>query len=81
MRAMQGHPESPRLWEKWCDNMVKSHNFKPTTHEPCLYSGIWHGEKCYFKRQVDDFEFATPSMRLANAFYDAIDDHLSMPNK
>eukprot|EP00804_Cyclotella_cryptica_P003795 CCRYP_008951-RA/>CCRYP_008951-RA protein AED:0.18 eAED:0.18 QI:0/0/0/1/0/0.5/2/0/368 len=80
MRTMQGHPKSPRLWEKWCNNMVKSHNFKPTTHEPCLYSGIWNGEKCNFKRQVDHFEFATPSMKLVYAFYNAIDD-LSMPIK
>lgn len=81
MCAMQGHHESPRLWEKWCDNIVKSHNFKPTTHEHCLYSGIWHGEKCYFKLQVDDFAFATPSLKLANEFYDAIYDHLSMSIK
>ncbi len=44
-RAMQGHPESPRLWEKWCDKMIQQHQFKPTTHEPCLYTGIWKGEK------------------------------------
>ena len=31
MRAMQGHPELPRLWEKWCDKMVKDLKFKPTT--------------------------------------------------
>ena len=80
-RAMQGHPESPRHWEKWCDKMIQQHHFTPTTHEPCLYTGIWHGEKCYFKRQVDDFEFATSSVSLANSFYDAIDDHLTMPIK
>ncbi|KAL7489869.1 hypothetical protein ACHAW6_016196 [Cyclotella cf. meneghiniana] len=81
MRAMQGHPESPRLWEKWCDQMIKTHQFTPTTHEPCLYTGVWHGEKCYFKRQVDDFEFAAPSNKLAHLFYDALDDHLTMPIK
>lgn len=80
-RAMQGHPESPRLWEKWCDKMIRQHQFTPTTHEPCLYTGIWQGEKCYFKRQVDDFEFATTSIDLATSFYDAIDDHLTMPIK
>jgi hypothetical protein len=81
MRAMQGYPELPQLWEKWCDNMIQQHHFKPTTHEPCLYTGIWRGGKCYFKQQVDDFEFVTPSIELANSFYDAIDDHLSMPIK
>ena len=81
MRAMQGHPESPRLWEKWCNNMIKQHKFKPTTHKLCLYTGIWQGGKCYFKQQVDDFDFATPSIELATSFYNAIDDHLSMPIK
>jgi hypothetical protein len=81
MRAMQGHPESPRLWEKWCDKMVKELQFKPTTHEPCLYSGYIRGHKCYFKRQVDDFELAAPNPQIANEFYDAIDDFLTMPIK
>eukprot|EP00804_Cyclotella_cryptica_P013246 CCRYP_007032-RA/>CCRYP_007032-RA protein AED:0.39 eAED:0.39 QI:0/0/0/0.5/1/1/2/0/451 len=80
-RAMQGHPESPRLWEKWCDKMIQHHQFKPTMHEPCLYKGVWHGKTCYFKRQVDDFEFATSSITLATSFYDAIEDHLTMPIK
>ncbi|KAL7474540.1 hypothetical protein ACHAW6_000511 [Cyclotella cf. meneghiniana] len=44
-------------------------------------AGIWQGEKCYFTRQVDDFKFAAPSMKLAHSFYDAIDDHLSLPIK
>eukprot|EP00804_Cyclotella_cryptica_P004273 CCRYP_013474-RA/>CCRYP_013474-RA protein AED:0.28 eAED:0.28 QI:0/-1/0/1/-1/1/1/0/231 len=80
-RAMQGHLESPCLWEKWCDKMIQHHQFKPTTHEPCLYTGIWQGKKYYFKRQVDDFKFAAPSINLATSFYDAIDDHLAMPIK
>ncbi|KAL7489456.1 hypothetical protein ACHAW6_015066 [Cyclotella cf. meneghiniana] len=46
--------------------MIKEHNFKPTTHEPCLYSGIWHGEKCYFKQQGDNFEFTATSVTLAH---------------
>eukprot|EP00804_Cyclotella_cryptica_P028043 CCRYP_003898-RC/>CCRYP_003898-RC protein AED:0.34 eAED:0.35 QI:0/-1/0/1/-1/1/1/0/486 len=81
MRAMQGHPESPRLWEKWCDKMIKTHHFTPTTHEPCLYTGIWHGEKCYFKRQVDDLSLQRQQYNWRTCFYDAIDDHLTMPIK
>jgi KUP system potassium uptake protein len=81
MRAMQGHPESPRLWEKWCDKMVKDLKFSPTTHEPCLYHGFIKGHKCYFKRQVDDFELAAPNHEIANFFYDEVDDFLTMPIK
>jgi hypothetical protein len=40
MRAMQGHPESSRLWEKYIDRIIKKHGFKPTVHEPCLYLGL-----------------------------------------
>ena len=58
LAAMQGHPESPRLWEKHCDKILRSLGFTPTTHEPCLYSGFINNEKVYFKRQVDDFAIA-----------------------
>ena len=61
--------------------MVKNLNFKPTTHEPCLYSGYLRGHKCYFKRQVDDFELAAPDPETANEFYDAVDDFLTMQIK
>jgi hypothetical protein len=59
MRAMQGHPESPRLWEKHGDGIIRSFGFTPTVHEPCLYVGEIEGERCLFKRQVDDFAVAT----------------------
>jgi hypothetical protein len=39
MRAMQGHPESSRLWEKHIDRIIKKRGFKPTVHKPCLYLG------------------------------------------
>jgi hypothetical protein len=52
MRAMQGHPESSRLWEKHIDRIIRKHGFKPTIHEPCLYIGYVRGERCIFKRQV-----------------------------
>jgi hypothetical protein len=40
LAAMQGHPESPRLWEKHIDKILRVHlKFTPTVHEPCLYCG------------------------------------------
>jgi hypothetical protein len=81
MKAMQGHPESSRLWEKHCDKFIRSIGFTPTIHEPCLYVGEIDGEKCIFKRQVDDFAVACKSAEIAHKFYDMIDDHLSMPIK
>jgi hypothetical protein len=37
LSAMQGHPESPRLWEKHADAILREIGLEPTTHEPCLY--------------------------------------------
>jgi hypothetical protein len=48
MRAMQGHPESSRLWEKHIDQIIQKHGFKPTVHEPCLYIRYVRGERCIF---------------------------------
>jgi len=81
LAAMQGHPESPRLWEKHCDKILRSLGFVPTTHEPCLYSGQFQDEKVYFKRQVDDFAIACSSERVATIIYDAIDNQLQIPIK
>ena len=44
LSAMQGHPESPRLWEKHADAILRELGLTPTIHEPCLYSGIINGK-------------------------------------
>ena len=38
--AMQGHPESPHLWEKHIDWILWDIGLTPTIHEPCIYSRI-----------------------------------------
>jgi hypothetical protein len=81
MRAMQGHPESSRLWEKHIDRIIRKYDFKPTVHEPCLYVGEVRGERCIFKRQVDDFAIATANEETAHYFFDLLDDELTMPMK
>ena len=81
LSAMQGHPESPRLWEKHADSILKDLGLKPTVHEPCLYSGVVDGKRVIFKRQVDDFAIAAPDERTANILLDMIDDKLTIPMK
>jgi hypothetical protein len=81
MRAMQGHPESPRLWEKHCDGLIREMGFVPTVHEPCLYLGEIDGERCIFKRQVDDFAIAMANLQTAHKLFDMFDDKLTMPMK
>ncbi len=34
LSAMQGHPESPRLWEKHSDAILRDCGLIPTVHEP-----------------------------------------------
>jgi hypothetical protein len=82
LAAMQGHPESPRLWEKHIDKILRVHlKFIPTVHEPCIYKGEIEGHRVLFKRQVDDFLLAATSVDIANKAFDLIDEHLRMPMK
>jgi hypothetical protein len=78
---MQGHPKSPRLWEKHADLILCEIGLTPTVHEPCLYSGTFDGNRVIFKRQVDDFAIADPDARTADILLDMIDDNLLMPLK
>lgn len=81
LAAMQGHPEAPRLWERHADKIIRMFSLTPTTHEPCLYSGIVNGERVLLMRQVDDFAVATDTEATANMLFDMIDDQLTFPLK
>jgi hypothetical protein len=78
---MQGHPESPRLWEKHADSILQDIGMTPRVHEPCLYSGIINGKRTLLKQQVDDFAIAAPDERTATILLDLIGDELSIPMK
>ena len=43
--AMQGHPESPCLWEKHVDAILRELGLTPMVHETCLYLGIKMGKR------------------------------------
>jgi hypothetical protein len=78
---MQGHPESPRLWEKHADSIPREIGLTPTVHKLCLYSGIINGQGVLFMQQVDDFAIAAPNARAADLLLDMIDDKLTIPVK
>jgi hypothetical protein len=78
---MQGHPESPRLWEKHADEILRDIGLTPTIHEPCLYSGNINGQRVLFMRQVDDFAIAAPDAKTSGILMDMIDDRLRIPIK
>jgi hypothetical protein len=81
MSAMQGHPESPRLWEWLFNKHLWDMGLTPTVHKPCLYSGLIDGHHVLFMQQVDDFAVAAPSEQIANHVFDMLNNHLTFPIK
>jgi hypothetical protein len=63
LSMMQGHPESPRLWEKHADKILREIGLTPTMQEPCLYSGTINGQRILLMWQVDNFAMAAPDKR------------------
>jgi hypothetical protein len=53
----------------------------PTTHEPCLYSGIIVGHCVLFLCQVDDFSIACEHESTTNILLDMLDNELMIPLK
>jgi hypothetical protein len=79
LSAMQGHPESPCLWEKNAAAILREIGLVPTTNEPCHYTGNIHGSRIIFLRQVDDFAVATSEPKTADILLDMLDERLSIP--
>ena len=83
-KALQGHPESPRLWAKLIDSVIRKLNLRPCSHEPNLYytnnyNGT--GKTVLFLRQVDDFAIACEDTELAKNVISAIDASMSIEVK
>ena len=78
---MQGNPESPRLWEKHADKILREFGLTPTVHEPCLYSVTFNDQCVLFLWQVDDFAIAAPDAKTSDMLMDLIDKKLSIPIK
>ena len=80
--ALQGHPESPRLWAEFIDRIIREEvGLTPTTHEPCLYHGTIKGQRVLFLRQVDDFAVASTDTSICDHIINTISKHLSAPMK
>ncbi len=81
LSAMQGHPESPCLWDKHADAILRELGLTPTVHEPCLYNGVINGSCVLFLQQVDDFAIATLDPKTADVLLDMLDNCLTIPIK
>ena len=81
-KALQGHPESPRLWAKLIDKIIKTLGFQACHHEPCLYvNKNYKGEKLYFLRQVDDFSISAKTVTIANEIIEKINSKMTIDIK
>ena len=82
--ALQGHPESPRLWAILIDNVIKELNLQPCTHEPNLYytknyNGT--GKTVLLLRQVDDFAIACADKSTATDVIQSINSKMTIDVK
>ena len=81
LQAIQGHPESPRLWNLHIDSILSKMGYSPTTHEPCIYIKYTSTETIYLLRQVDDFAIACDHKSTATECWNEMDTHLKEPLK
>ena len=81
--ALQGHPESTRIWATMIDNTLtgSTMNFHSASYEPCLCHGSIDGGPVYLIRQVDDFIVAAPSKLIANNIFGLLQAGFTKPLK
>ena len=79
--VIQGHLESPRLWKQHIDGFLKNMNFKCTTHEPCLYRGMYKQHRVLFMRQVDDFAIEYDNLDIYQDIISQLDDAMTIKIK
>ena len=78
---MQGYLESPCLWDKHTNFILREIGLTPTVHEPYLYYVIINGQCVRCMQQFDNFAIAAPDSRTADLLLDIIDDRLTMQVK
>ena len=83
LHALQGHPESGRLWENHINSVLTSPElgFKHTTHDRTIYSAVFNDTPVLLLRQVDDFSLASPDEELAKRIYDIIGKKLQLSSE
>ncbi|MCE2995760.1 MAG: hypothetical protein LW863_09190 [Flammeovirgaceae bacterium] len=83
LHALQGHPESGRLWEVHINGILQSDalNFRTTTHDRTIYRADFNGDPVLLLRQVDDFSLACRCEPLAKHIFDVIGERLRLPGE
>ncbi|KAG7358173.1 reverse transcriptase RNA-dependent DNA polymerase [Nitzschia inconspicua] len=83
LRALQGHPESGRLWEEHINSILSCDElqFRHTTLDHTIYSTVYKGKKVLMLRQVDDFSIACDDESIAIEIYYIIGRELQLPGE
>jgi len=76
--SLQGHPDSGEVWQTKANEVLASYKFQTTTHEPCLYRGMFKGKEILICRQVDDMLIAGEDMNIVRQFAEEISKHLKV---
>ena len=81
--ALQGHPESGKLWEKHINGLLlgSEFNLHTTTHDRTIYHGSFEGSHILLLRQVDDFALACANEDIAKRFYSKLGSALQLPSE
>lgn len=82
--AIQGHPSSPRLWDKYITKLlIEEMVFQNCVHEPCLYykfsSDDDDADITLILRQVDDFLVAHKDAAECDQIGDLIQSKMTFP--
>ena len=77
--ALQGHPESPRLWDKYITKMlVDEFDFQTCTHESCLYyKRDDDNNLILITHQVDDLKVSAKDSQTCDDIAEAIQKRLT----
>jgi hypothetical protein len=80
-KALQGHLESPRLWDKYISKMITEELvFQSTVHEPCLYYKRDKDDNLtLILRQVDDFQVANKDSKECDRIGELIQARMTNP--
>ena len=79
LRALQGHPESPRLWEQHINTILTTLGWTACKHEQCVYHIIFRSTKMFLLRQVDDFAISCADASMAGEMFTLIGNKLQVP--
>ena len=81
--ALQGHPESGRLWDEHINKILASDQlgFKSTTHDKTIYQTSFKGQRVLLLRQVDDFAISCTHESTAKEIFSIIGKLLQLPGE